>query len=310
MAQPSQPHLVRGAARVTHCSLKSRMERGLAFGRAALNNALVTFKSTQAMESQARRQRRPRVIAIGASNLTRWLPMLVRAAAAQAAGPVEVVAVAGFGRSYGVRSSFFGRELPGIKSCGVWEALAQAERTPGLSEVSTGIVTDVGNDIFYGVEVETVLSWVEHAMSALRPQVNRLVLTGLPASVAFIGPTRFAIMRRLLVPSCRLQHGEGLRRAEEVNRGLAALAKKYDAVTFQGARGWYGWDRIHLKRRYWRPFIERLLGVERVGGQAPAPLPRLPRPGLRAAAPESAVIAARISASEGAAVADFLRGLF
>lgn len=229
---------------------------------------------------------RRRVIAIGASNLTRWLPQLVRVASAHSDGPVEVLAVAGYGRSYGVSSKFFGRELPGIKSCGVWEALGERTAEPEVRAASTGFVTDVGNDIFYGVEVDTVLEWVEQALVRVRPHVDRLVLTGLPASVAHIGPVRFAIMRRILVPSCQLAHAEGLRRAEQLNAGLAVLAEKHDAVTFQGQRDWYGWDHIHMKRRYWRRFIEQLLGVaDRAPGRLHS-LPRLARPGLRAAAPE------------------------
>jgi len=251
------------------------------------NNAHVPLKNPEAVEAQPAMAPRPRVIAFGASNLARCLPILVRVAAAQSAGAVEVVAAAGYGRSYGLSSRFFGRELPGIKTCGVWRALAGTTLKPGLREISTGIVTDVGNDIFYGVAVETVLSWVEHAVVSVRPQVARLVLTGLPPSVASIGRVRFAVMRRLLVPSCRLAHAEGLRRAAELHEGLAALAKKHDAVTFQGDRDWYGWDRIHLKRRYWRGFVERLLGVDRSTEQSQSALPRLAGFGLRSAAPES-----------------------
>lgn len=229
---------------------------------------------------------RPRVIAIGASNLTRLLSLLIRAAVADSSSPVEILAVAGYGRSYGVSSQFFGRELPGIKVCGLWGALKDSARRPDLRARSTGIITDVGNDIFYGVKVATVLEWVEQALVGLRPHVARLVLTGLPASVADIGRIRFEIIRRILVPSCRLEHAEGLRRAEELNTGLLALAEKHGAVTFQGPRDWYGWDRIHLKRHYWRPFVDRLLGADSVGQGSATALPRLSGSGLRLAVPE------------------------
>lgn len=252
------------------------------------------MKNSQATENQAATAARPRVIAIGASNLTRWLSLLVRVAAAQSAGAVEVVAAAGCGRSFGISSRFLGRELPGIQSCGLWDALERPAPGSTTRSLSTGIVTDVGNDIFYGVEVATVLDWVEHALVRLRPHVERLVLTGLPSSVAGIGRVRFEIMRRILVPSCRLQHAEGLRRAAELDAGLTALAEKHDVVTFRGEGSWYGWDRIHLKRRYWRPFVERLLGVA-PGVSEPRPrLSKLERPGMRAAAPESKRLFGRV----------------
>ena len=250
------------------------------------NNAQVSLIDLQGDVLHASTTARRRVIAIGASNLTRWMPLLVRAAVADSAGPVEVLAVAGYGRSYGVSSRFFGRELPGIKACGVWGALEGSVGRSGLREHSTGIITDVGNDIFYGVEVATVLDWVEQAVLRLRPHVERLVLTGLPASVADIGRVRFEIIRRILVPSCRLEHAEGLRRAEELNAGLLALAEKHGAVSFQGQRYWYGWDRIHLKRSYWRPFVEHLLGVDSTTQAQVLDLPRLSGSGMRLAAPE------------------------
>ncbi len=258
----------------------------LAFGCMVANNVSVSLIEMQDDVVHVAKAVRPRVIAIGASNLTRWLSLLVRIAVADSASPVEVLAVAGYGRSYGVSSRFFGRELPGIKACGVWDALGASVGRSGLREQSTGIVTDVGNDIFYGVEVATVLGWVEQALIRLRPHVERLVLTGLPASVADIGRVRFEVIRRILVPSCRLEHAEGLRRAEELNAGLLALADKHGAVSFQGHRDWYGWDRIHLKRGYWRPFVERLLGVDSAARERIPALPRLLGSGMRLAAPE------------------------
>ncbi len=266
----------------------------LAISGSVANNAHVPLKNSQARQTQTATALRARVIALGASNLTRLLPILVRVASAQSAGAVEVLAVAGYGRSFGASSRFLGRELPGIKSCGVWQALEGTAPGGETRGKSTGIVTDVGNDIFYGVEAATILTWVEHALQRLRPQVDRLVLTGLPASVAGIGRVRFEIMRRILVPSCRLQHGEALRRAVELHEGLVALAEKHGAVTFQGDRDWYGWDRIHLKRPYWRLFVERLLGVESRLSQQRPKLPRLLRPGMRAAAPESKRLFGRV----------------
>src|SRR5690606_32522891 len=94
---------------------------------------------------------RPRLIALGASNLTRCLPMLLRVAAANAQGPVEVFAALGMGRSYGMRSRLLWRELPGLQDCGLWSALQHARATtqpivdpaalPTAPLGTTGIIT-------------------------------------------------------------------------------------------------------------------------------------------------------------------------
>lgn len=201
-----------------------------------------------------------RVIALGASNLTRLLPTLMRtrhkATEARATASHWFVAN-GLGRSYGIRSRVFWRDLPGIDGCGIWQALESAEPCAD----ATGIVTDVGNDIFYGVEVERILGWVENALSRLRPMCSRLVVTGIPETVTQLGGFRFGIMRRVIVPSCKLDLVEGKRRAAQLHDGLRELAERFDARFQTGERRWYGWDAIHVKWRHWRAFAADLLGV-------------------------------------------------
>ncbi|MFT4841466.1 MAG: hypothetical protein ACJA0V_002557 [Planctomycetota bacterium] len=227
---------------------------------------------------------RPRVIALGASNLTRLLPVMMRvrsAACEPQATACEWFVAAGLGRSYGVRTRLFGRQLPGMDDCGLWSALAAAESHSARGN-AIGIVTDVGNDIFYGVEVAQVLAWVEHALQRLRPLVQRLVITGVPPSVFELDALRFWVMRRIIVPSCTLELLEGKRRATALHEGLRCLAERYQAVFYTGERDWYGWDAIHVKRRHWRTFVEQVLDVPRAND-----LPRLPnrdgrvRPELR-----------------------------
>ncbi|MFK7741442.1 MAG: hypothetical protein AB8H80_14085 [Planctomycetota bacterium] len=232
---------------------------------------------------------RPRVIAVGASNLTRFLPCLARVARGHFDSAVEVVTALGFGRSYGKSSAFLGRELPGIDQCGLWDALARdaaqnaaASATAASARVerSTGMVMDIGNDIFYDVLPETVVEWVGRAMQKLRPHVQRLVLAGIPPTVADIGKVRYALMRKFLVPSCQMELGEGLRRAAALHEGLRELARQYDAEFFEHPYPWFGWDAIHIKRRYWRAFSEALLGVPRSKQRGGVPTLR-----LRTAAP-------------------------
>ncbi len=224
------------------------------------------------MTNTERPPARTRVVALGASNLTRLLPIMMRvrsAAFGQTPTACEWFAAMGLGRSYGVRSRFLFRQLPGIDGCGLWSALAAAE-TPVDVENTTGVVTDVGNDIFYGVEVEQILAWVERALQQLRPLVRRLVITGVPASVFELGAARFWLMRRIIVPSCKLDLAEGKRRAHALHDGLRVLAERYDAQFYLAPRDWYGWDAIHVKRRHWRTFSEQVLDLPRA-----ADLPRL-----------------------------------
>ena len=86
-----------------------------------------------------------RVVLLGASNLVAGLPRVVEAARSVWGGPLDILAAAGHGRSYGRSSRVLWRTLPGILSCGLWEDLA---RRPPAS--TAALLTDVGNDILYG----------------------------------------------------------------------------------------------------------------------------------------------------------------
>src|SRR5687768_7415205 len=103
--------------------------------------------------------RRPTVVLVGASNMTRGLGVL-RALSAQACGmPHEVLAAIGMGRSYGLPSSILGRRLPPLLECGLWDAL---DRRPRRDLVA--LVGDVGNDLLYGQDVEVILRWVDECV--------------------------------------------------------------------------------------------------------------------------------------------------
>jgi hypothetical protein len=146
---------------------------------------------------------RARVVLVGASNLTRYLPTVLAHARAAFGGPLEVLTANGLGRSYGTPSSVLGRVLPGIVPCGLWNALdAAAERAP---LPTAALVTDIGNDLVYGRTPDEVAGWVETVLARLAAHAARTVVTALPiASIETLGPRRFALVRAVLFPSHRI----------------------------------------------------------------------------------------------------------
>jgi hypothetical protein len=141
-----------------------------------------------------------RVVALGASNLTRGFQTVV-STARNAWGPqVEVLAALGHGRSYGAHSRLAFRGLPGILDSGLWPEL---KSRPGMA--TRALVTDVGNDILYGLSAEQTLAWVEEAIRRLRRFTQDIVLTDLPLfSIRRLSNRKFLVFRSILVPSCRL----------------------------------------------------------------------------------------------------------
>jgi hypothetical protein len=199
-----------------------------------------------------------RVVALGASNLTRGFQTVVSTARALWGPDVEVLAALGHGRSYGAPSRFIVRTLPGILKSGLW---AELEQRP--QKATRGLITDVGNDILYGFSAERTLGWVEEALVRLRRLTQDIVLTDLPlSSVRRLSNFRFLAFRSVLVPSCQLSLVQVIERAEQVNEGLLALAEAYGARFFRLDPAWYGFDPIHIRPSFWRPAWQQILGTQ------------------------------------------------
>ncbi len=198
-----------------------------------------------------------RVVALGASNLTRGFQAVVSTARGAWGPDVQVLAALGHGRSYGADSHFLVRRLPGILQSGVWPLLDSMPRVP-----TRALVTDVGNDILYGFPAERVLAWVDEALTRLARVSNDLVVTGLPMdSIRRLSPRRFRIVRSVLVPSSSQTYDDVRAAAEQVDTGLQALAATHGARFVALDPSWYGLDPIHIKPSLWRPAWQTILGV-------------------------------------------------
>ena len=104
-----------------------------------------------------------RVVAVGASNLTRGFHAVVATARGMWGPDVEVVGALGHGRLYGGPSRYLGRRLPGILESGLWQALD--ERPPAATRA---LLTDVGNDIMWDCPPSGILEWVDLCVARLQ----------------------------------------------------------------------------------------------------------------------------------------------
>jgi hypothetical protein len=186
---------------------------------------------------------RGRFILLGASNLARGLSPVVAAACRAWGHPLDILAAIGHGRSYGNRSRVLGRSLPGILPCGLWRALAQRDPAP-----SVALVTDVGNDIFYGVPVPQIAGWVGECIDRLQGAGAQVVVTALPVcNLDRVSSAHYAIMRRLIFPSCRLTLAGVKDCARELNDLVVRVAQSRGATLVEPQAAWYGFDPIHIR---------------------------------------------------------------
>ena len=134
-----------------------------------------------------------RIILLGASNLTLSLRLVIQLMQQRFGGPSEILTAVGHGRAYGVSSQMLGRGLPGIAACGLWQQLHEMESCPTVA-----LLTDIGNDILYGVAPERILQAVESCIAGLQQQSAQVVVTNLPmAPVECLSERRYTIFRTL-----------------------------------------------------------------------------------------------------------------
>jgi hypothetical protein len=199
-----------------------------------------------------------RIVALGASNLTRGFRTLVSAARGTWGPGVEVLAALGHGRSYGAPSRVVFRTLPGILESGLWRELESRPRVR-----TRALVTDVGNDILYGFSAEQVLAWVAEALGRLGRFTEDIVVTDLPlVRLRRLSRPEFLLFRTILFPSSCQSFDQVLETAERINAGLVDLAASHGARILPLNPAWYGFDPIHIRPSHWRPAWREILGSQ------------------------------------------------
>jgi hypothetical protein len=188
---------------------------------------------------------RSTVVLLGASNVARCISTIVATAQQCCAGPLDLYAAFGHGRSYGKPSSILGRRLPGIVESQLWPAL-QGHRGNEI----LALITDVGNDLLYEAPVKKIASWVEACLDRLSHLEARTVLTQLPlTNLEGLSPARFKFFRNVLFPGCSYSLEEVAALAEELNERIVKLGQSYGVSLISPAKDWYGWDPIHVSMR-------------------------------------------------------------
>jgi hypothetical protein len=191
---------------------------------------------------------RQSVVLLGASNLVLGWPDLIHALHRTIAEPVDLSVAMGMGRSYLTTSSFWFRQLPAIRNCGLWDTLPRdLERPPYV------LITDLGNDIVYLFEPDQIAACVRECMDRIRNwrADARIVMTGLPiASLTSVRRLRFLIARSILFPGCKLSLPTILERALALEHMAQQLAAEFDIPLVEPEPHWFGLDPIHVVPRF------------------------------------------------------------
>ena len=161
------------------------------------------------------------------------------------------------------------RTLPGIIECGLWKKLdeLEASRTENSPTKPRAIITDVGNDLIYGVSPEQLVTWVEECVRRLQKYESEIVLTGIPLpSLLRLSPLRYTLTQKFFFLDKKSTRDGMMQKAEELNLRLAEMVERYSVTIQPQPIEWFGFDPIHFRHRerasVWRTLCSHWSGFD------------------------------------------------
>lgn len=207
------------------------------------------------------------LIFLGASNLARGYYGLIHFLRRQLhPRPLHIFNALGPGRGYCAEGGIFNVVYPPINACGIMDAARESAHPPCRV---VALITDIGNDIMYGVPAESIIDCVTELLKTFRELDADVLMTSIPNSLEHeVGKIPFAVLRALFYPKSRVERSQAASAVIEINRFLRNsvsgritliedLQDYYgiDIIHFSLLKGQHAWSRIGVE-------ILRILGVE------------------------------------------------
>jgi len=203
------------------------------------------------------------VLLLGGRNLARADRVIeTRLRRGLAPHEVQVLKAAGPGRAYCVAGGFLHVRYPPIPVCGVLAAAAERARA---GDRVVALVTDIGNDIMYGVPVGRVVDTLADLFAQLRAMNARIITTTIPVCMREdVSEIRFRLLRTILFPSSTVSYEKAHEAVRRVNGFLDVQADTRVGV-LSDMRCYTGFDRIHFgflrSHRAWTEITDVMLGA-------------------------------------------------
>ena len=200
-------------------------------------------------------------VLLGASNLARACHAVeYHLKGRLAPREIEVAVAAGPGRGYHSPGGVLNVVYPPIVSCPILNfAVERAAR--GYKIIA--LVTDIGNDLMYGVSAGELIKTLQGIFERLQSAGAEIYITPLPENLERgIGHLRFAFLRSVFYPRSRLSAKKVQEAVVEINRFLKEELPPHGHV-ITGLDSFFGWSEIHFgwfrAHRAWRIIAQEML---------------------------------------------------
>jgi len=186
-----------------------------------------------------------RIVVLGASNVTFGFPLIASACLnSSSSGGTELHAAHGHGRSFCNRSFVLNRGLPPLPECRIWEEL---NSRPPVKE-SWALLTDVGNDLIYGLPPEEVADKVEGVIRQIGQLEMPFTYVAPPLErILKLTPWQYRITKKVLFPGRTVPWEILSERVVELDSIVTQLVQNAGGQVRRPRLEWYGIDPIHIR---------------------------------------------------------------
>lgn len=201
----------------------------------------------------------PEVVILGASNVTYGLGVYVGTLKASFTQGGRFYIGDGHGRSYGRRSRALFRQLDGHAESPLWSIWndVATESAPRY-----GLITDVGNDLIYGASVPTIMGWVEQCVRRLKSRGFEVTISTPPVhAIERLSRWRYETTSRMFFPKNAVSWDQMKASVRDLDVALRVLAEENNTALVHPSPHWYGFDPIHVRKRFRREAVASLLSA-------------------------------------------------
>lgn len=181
-------------------------------------------------------------ILLGASNLARARFGLNQYLEKSFPNLISTSIASGPGRAYCVSGGIFGLNYPPLKS----SAIINLGREKNSSYRQTiALISDIGNDIMYGVPIQTLIEELEKSIRNLSNFCAHIFIVPIPCKkIEGLSDWQINFLKKILFPKCKLTPKKIINSIQTANQFLSELSNPKTTL-LKPMDDCIGWDRAH-----------------------------------------------------------------
>ena len=156
--------------------------------------------------------------------------------------PASFVHAMGPGRGYLSNGGILNAVYSPILNCGILEAVRN-KKTKDQSVVA--LITDIGNDIMYGVSSEKIINGLQYLLNALGEFKTNIFITSIPVDLENdISELHFHIIRQIYFPKSPVKYSQASNNIKAINKFILQSSSK-EITVINDMKQFCGIDKIH-----------------------------------------------------------------